>query len=157
MGPARQCRLGRVCSTDNQDSTMSPLLCILNLLMCKTFPGLHFHPCADNVMNYLTRDSNEYSRDIRWRDWSLDCCHANLSRACWMKSSISSIKAGQQSSRLSRAVMNGWGFLLQCQKSERTQLSTTCSMMLELFLVRLKNENSRAAKLVGVAVVTLSH
>lgn len=41
-GPARPCRPGHVCSTDNQDSTASPLLCILNLLMYKTFPGLYF-------------------------------------------------------------------------------------------------------------------
>lgn len=48
-----------------------------------------------------------------WTEPSVCGSHAHLSAACWMKSSISSSRAGQQSTRFSRAVMYGWGLFLQ--------------------------------------------
>lgn len=61
---------------------------------------------------------NACSEVIGWRVQGLCCSHANLSAACWMKSSISSSRAGQQSTRFSRAVMYGWGLLLQNNGTE---------------------------------------
>lgn len=49
---------------------------------------------------------------------------ANLSTVCWMKSSISSSRAGQHSALFSRAVMYGWGFFLW-NKGQKAQVRCT--------------------------------
>lgn len=113
-------------------------------IMCETSSGLslvwtiiHMLWCAyvwicqywlitadSGVMSYLAWGAlcrwfwNACSEVIGWRVQGLCCSHANLSAACWMKSSISSSRAGQQSTRFSRAVMYGWGLLLQNNGTE---------------------------------------